>query len=298
MMIYPLCKRLITLLVICFLFAGCNHPTRELVVCGDDKILIIDETASNGDNVKIVWSWKVADAASQLPEAYQEYLRGIDDCKPVDGGSNILATAGRGVVLIERASKKCLFYAYTPNAHSAEVLPGDRIVVALSTHTEGGNSIHIYDRNRPEHVLYKDSLYSGHGVVWNAHRQRLYALGFDELREYSLVNWDTSSPALKLEKKWIIPGISGHDLSPVSDDELLMTEHSGVHLFDIPNETFTPFEPLKNAEDVKSVNYIKESRKLVYTQAEESWWTFHIQLKNPDKTIHIPDIKMYKVRVN
>jgi len=291
-------KPILSLFIIFFFFAGCsNHPVRELIACGDDKILIIDEDASNGTDVKIVWSWKVSDAASQLPEAYQQYLWGVDDCKPVDGGRNILATAGRGVVLIERATKKCLFYAYTPNAHSADVLPGGRIAVALSEHPEG-NSLEIYDRNQPERVLFKDSLYSGHGAVWNVKRQRLYALGFDDLREYSLVNWDTPSPALKLEKKWTIPGISGHDLSPVSDDELLITEHYGVHSFDISNETFTPFEPLKNAKDVKSVNYIRETQKLVYTQAEERWWTFNIQIRNPDKTIHIPDIKMYKVRLS
>ena len=290
-------KPFIAFFIACFVCAGCGTQTvHELIVCGDDKILIIDEDASSGTDVKIAWSWKVADTASQLPEAYQQYLRGVDDCKPVDGGKNILATAGRGVVLIERATKKCLFYACVPNAHSADVLPGGRIVVALSEHPEG-NSLEIYDRDRSEHVLFRDSLFSGHGAVWNAKRQRLYALGYDELREYSLANWDTPAPALKLEKKWTIPGISGHDLSPVSDDELLITEHHGVHSFDIATETFTPFEPLKNAKDVKSVNYIRNSRKLVYTQAEESWWTFNIQIKNPDKSINIPDVKMYKVRL-
>jgi len=291
-------KPFIHFLIICFFFVACsNNPVCELITCGDDKILIIDELASSGSDVKIVWSWKVADAASQLPEAYQQYLRGIDDCKPVDGGRNILATAGRGVILIERATKKCLFYACTPNAHSADVLPGGRIAVALSENPDG-NRLEIYDRNQPERVLFMDSLYSGHGAVWNDKRQRLYALGYDDLREYSLVNWDTSSPSLKLEKKWTIPGISGHDLSPVSDDELLISEHDGVHSFDISSETFTPFEPLKNVKDVKSVNYNRKTQKLVYTKAEESWWTFNIYLKNPDKIIHIPDVKLYKVRLS
>ena len=270
----------------------------EIIACGDDKLLIIDEQASNGDDVKIVWSWQVADAKSQLPEIYQTYLVPLDECKPVDNGKNLLVTSsGGGVVLIERATKKCLFYAYSPMAHSADVLPDGRIAVALSTNPKG-NSIEIYERNQPEKVLYSDSLYSGHGVVWNAKRQRLYALGFDELREYSLVDWNTPTPSLKLEKKWTIPGKSGHDLSPVSDDELLISESDGVYSFDIPGETFAPFEPLKTAKNIKSVNYIKDSRKLVYTQAEESWWTFNIYSKNPDKTIHIPDIKLYKVRIH
>ena len=290
-------KTIITYLIISFFFVACNKPAGELILCGDDKILIIDEQASNGSDVKIVWSWQASDAASQLPEAYQRYLRTMDECKPVDGGKNILATSSSGgVLLIERATKKILFYAYVPNAHSADVLPGGRIAVALSTHQDG-NSLELYDRNQPEKVLFKDSLYSGHGVIWNDKRQRLYALGYDDLREYSLLNWNTSSPSLKLEKKWIIPGISGHDLFPVSDNELLITEHYGVHSFDISAEKFTPFEPLKTAANVKSVNYISKTQKLVYTIAEESWWTFNIYIRNPDKTINIPDIKMYKVRI-
>ena len=287
---------MIVFFVFCFFFAGCNHQSREIIACGDDQIIILDEQTSDGRNLKTVWSWKVADASTQLPDVYQEYLIPLDDCKSVDGGKNLLATSSRGgVVLIERTTKKCLFHAYAPMAHSADMLPNGLIAVALSTHANG-NSIELYDRNRPEQVLYKDSLYSGHGVVWNAKRQRLYALGYDELREYSPVDWDTPSPALKLERKWTIPGIGGHDLFPVSDDQLLISEHHGVHSFDISGETFSPFEPLSSAEHVKSVNYIGESKKLMYTQAEESWWTYNIYLRNPDKTINIPEVKLYKAR--
>ena len=289
-------KKIILFFAVCLWLNSCDNKTKEIIACGDDTILIIDEQASDGANVKVVWSWKAAEVASQIPEKYQKYLISLDDCKFVDGGKNILVTSSSGaVLLIERATKKCLFYAHVPNAHSADALPGGRIAVALSTNPNG-NSIEIYDRNHSEQVLYKDSLYSGHGAVWNSARQRFYALGYDELREYSLVNWNSSSPALKLEQKWTIPGIGGHDLSLVSDDELLVTEHHGVHSFDISSGKFTPFEPLSHAENIKSVNYIKSSKRLIYTQAEESWWTFNIYLKNPDKTINIPDIKLYKVR--
>ncbi|MDR2233462.1 MAG: DUF6528 family protein [Tannerella sp.] len=286
------------ILIAGLLFAACSsqHTTHELVICGDDKILIIDETASDGADVKVVWSWQASDVATQISADYQTYLRSMDDCKPVDGGKNILTTSSSGaVLLIERATKKCLFYAHVPNAHSADKMPGDRIVVALSTNPQG-NRLNVYDTNRSDKVLFSDSLYSGHGAVWNDKRQRLYTLGYDNLREYSLVNWDTASPSLKLEKKWTIPGESGHELSYVSEDELIVSDHFNVHLFNISNETFTPFEPLKDMADIKSANYIKSTGKLVYTKAEESWWTFNVYIKKPDKTIHIPDLKIYKVR--
>jgi hypothetical protein len=290
-------NKIVTSLLILLLCVSCTRTSREIIVCGDDKILIIDGQASIGSDVKVAWSWQASEARSQLPEIYQKLLISLDECKPVDGGKNILATSSSGaVVLIERATKKCLFYARVPNAHSAEALPNGRIAVALST-IPYGNSIEIYDRNQPEKVLFRDSLYSGHGAVWNTKRQRLYTLGFDDLRSYSLVNWNTSSPALKLEKKWTIPGRGGHDLSPVSDDILLISEHDGVYSFDISIEKFTPFEPLKSAKDIKSVNYLPKSGHLVYTQAEESWWTFNVYLRNPDKTIHIPSIKLYKARL-
>jgi len=50
-------------------------------------------------------------------------------------------------------------------------------------------------------------------------------------------------------------------------------------------------------ENVKSVHYNEESGRLVYTVAEEEWWTDHIYCRNPEKVISIPGLKLYKVRV-
>jgi hypothetical protein len=285
------------------LFAGClvcscaDEKREELILaCGQDRVLMIDAATSDGEKINVVWQWQVADLDTQAPGVYQRYLPPVNDCKPVDGNSKILVTGGRGVVMIERATKKCLFYACTPNSHSAELLPGNRIAVALSV-AEGGNSLRLYDAGKPDRILYGDSLYSGHGVVWLDGRRRLYALGFDELREYSLKDWQTDTPALQPERKWTLPGESGHDLSPVSKDRLLVTCHESVYLFDIAKETFLPFEPLSGVPDVKSVNCNEPGGRLIYTRAEESWWTFHIYQKQPDKTLTLPDIRLYKVRV-
>ena len=58
----------------------------------------------------------------------------------------------------DRETKKSLFYAHVPNAHSAEYLPKDRIAVALSTHS-AGNSLELYELNKPEKVIFRDSLF-------------------------------------------------------------------------------------------------------------------------------------------
>lgn len=282
-----------------FLLTGSSLPKkkRELIICGDDKVQVIDRDASNGENVKVIWSWKVSEA-TELPAAYQKYLVPTDECKAIGDDKILITSSGGGVVLVDRKTNKSLFYAHSPMAHSAEMLPGNRVVIALSTH-ETGNRIEVYDLNKSETVIFSDSLYSGHGVVWNEKLKSLFALGYDELRRYSLKDWNTVKPSLKLEEKWKLPDDGGHDLSLVSDERLILTTTKSVWNFRIPDAKFTSFEKLSLVGgNVKSVNYSLETGELVYTKGEISWWTHNVYLKDPDKTIILPDINVYKVRVN
>lgn len=292
------------LFALCLFTSFCHFQTgwagtkNEIITCGDDKVLIFDADKSEGDNIHVLWEWKVSDASSQLPPEYQKLMSTLDECKSVDNNTKILLTSSDGgVVLVERSTKKCLFYAKVPMAHSAEMLPANKVAVALSTHPKG-NSVEIYDISKPEQVLFRDSIYSGHGAVWMPEKERLYILGYTELRAYSLKDWQTPSPELVLERSWIIPVKSGHDLVRISDRELLVTGHEGVYCFNLEEEQFSPFEPLQKQANIKSVNYNKANKQLVYTQAEISWWTHHIYSRNPDKTYTINDINLYKVRVN
>ncbi len=268
----------------------------DLVACGQDQVLIIDSKKSDADSLVVKWSWKVKEA-KDLPPAYQKWMVPLDECKPLEGGKKLLLTSSSGgVVLLEVASKKVLFYAYSPMAHSADILPGNRLAVALSTH-KAGNSLEVYDLAEPEKRLFKDSLYSGHGAVWNKYTKRLYALGFDELRAYKLQKRHSRKPALVLEKTWKLPDEGGHDLSWVTAKEMLVSTHHNVYSFDLSEEQFRVFQPLADKHNVKSVNYNPHTNQLVYTQAEESWWTNRIYLKNPDKVISVPYLRLYKVRV-
>ena len=180
-------------------------------------------------------------------------------------------------------------------AHSADLLPNDRVAVALSTH-KLGNSLEIYDISQPEKVLWRDSLYSGHGAVWHAERESLYALGYDVLREYKLKDWQSDKPSLELKQSWPIPVKSGHDLVKVDAKRMLVSGHEGVYWFDVESGEYSPFEPLAETVNVKSVNYNARSGRLVYTKAEESWWTHHIYQENPAKVITIDSMNIYKVR--
>ena len=283
--------------IIAILFTGCKQVNKDyLAVCGDGKVIIIDLAASEGKNIKEVWKWDKDDPQVALPEGYDMLMRNIDECKFVDNNTKmLLTTSGDGMMLLDIETKNILSYAHVPMAHSADLLPGNRIAVALSTHPKG-NALEIYDINAPEKVVFRDTLYSGHGVVWNEKHQSLYALGYKELKEYKLENWNTKNPSLKTVAIWEIPMTSGHDLSPVDDDRMLVSAHEGVMWFDINKKEFTPFEPLKNVENVKSVNYNPSTSEFTYTKSEISWWTHNIYQCNPEKTITIDSLKVYKVR--
>jgi len=283
-------------IILLSIILGCTSRPLELIICGDDQVIVVDYETSDTNNLNILWRWDASET-NDLPKIFQEYMRSTDDCKPVDDNKKILiSSSSGGVVLVDRETKQTLFYTHAPNAHSAEWLPNDRIVVALST-ASGGNSIELYDVDKPGFVLFKDSLFSGHGVVWMPESEQLFALGYSELREYSLENWNTEIPELHLENSWELPDPGGHDLISISESRLLLTSHVGVWHFDIPNEEFSPFSPLESVQNVKSVNYDEISQKLIYTKGEISWWTHHIYCQNPDKIIAVPDIRVYKVRV-
>ena len=291
-------KKDLLFIIVTLLCAGCTSVKKDwMAVCGDGIVRIIDMAESDSTDIKEVWRWDKDDPQVNLPKGYDMLMRNLDECKFVDNNTKMLLTAsGDGMMLLDIKTKDILCYAHVPMAHSADLLPNNRIAVALSTHKQG-NALEIYDIDTPEKVVFRDSLYSGHGVVWNEKRQRLYALGYKELREYELMDWNTDQPSLKQVKMWEIPMESGHDLSPVDDDRMLVSAHEGVMWFDIDKEEFSPFEPLCDVENVKSVNYDPETQKLVYTKAEISWWTHHIYQENPNKVVTMDSLKVYKVRV-
>ncbi len=269
-----------------------------VVACGDKDVYIVDASRSEGDSLKILWHWNVFESYGQIPDRYREAVRVLDDCKPVDGGRHLLLTSSAGgTLLLDIATKKCLFHAITPMSHSADMLPGGRIAVANSVNVKG-NSLELYDVKEPDVCIWKDTLKSGHGVVWSEKHNSLFALGYDELRRYSLKDWESASPSLVLEEKYTLPSVGGHELSPAGEDGLIVTNHDGVFVFDIVGKSFSPFAPLEGKKHVKSLNYDASSGKIVYTIAETSWWTSHVYVKNPDKTLSFdPAWRLYKVRV-
>lgn len=290
-------NRLFVIILLGLWVGACSPINRQCVaVCGGKQVSIVDMKRSSGKDVREVWRWDITESIEGLPAGYARWLNPLDECKFVDGNKKLLLTSSHSaVVLLDIKSKRCEFYARVPMAHSAELLPNERIAVALSTHSLG-NSLEIYDIDSPEKVIWKDSLFSGHGVVWNDSRKSLYALGYNVLREYKLKDWESNTPSLEEVNSWAIPVKSGHDLIEVDETRLLVSGHEGVYWFDTQSGEFTPFEPLKSTKNVKSVNYNPKNNRLIFTKAEESWWTHNVYQQSPDKVITIDDWNIYKVR--
>lgn len=263
----------------------------ELIVCGGKEVFIIDVEDSQKEKI---WSWKAAESDG-IPQKYKGSFNSTDECKSVGNGEKILITSsGGGVALVRRVDKKVLFYGYVRNAHSAEMLPGNRIAVAGSV---GGDCLTIFDVEQSDKPLYSTSLPKGHGAVWDSDRELLYALAYEHLHIYQLKNWQSSQPELQLKKKVRLPDIWGHDLFdlPGTGKLILTTEHHSW-LFDRTDNSIAPYESIFEKKDVKGVSSNPVNGKTVYTKGDGGhWWTDTIRYLDGSE-LKLPGERIYKAR--
>lgn len=282
---------------------GSTRPRRrhELILCGWDEVFILSVQPGKDPAPEKIWSWRAA-ACPNLPEAMHSKFRSTDECKPIDGGRKILITSSStGVALVERATKRALFHATVTNAHSAEFLPNNRIVVASSVSAPGtGNLLVLFNAAESEKELFSDELRSAHGVVWDAKRKILWALGYDELRAYRLEEWDSDAPRLKRVATYSTPDGGGHDLSPIpGTPQLFISTNEHCWYFNRDTREFAPHDILADAERVKGYSIHPATGRIAYIQAEGgNWWSEHVHLLRPEATVHLPGEHLYKARWN
>ena len=273
----------------------------ELILCGWDEVFILSVQSGAGGAPQKVWSWRAAECPN-LPQKLHRNYRSTDECKPVDGGRKILITSSsNGVALVERATKRALFHATVTNAHSAEWLPENRIVVAASVSESGtGNRLVLFNAGESEKEIFSDEIHSAHGVVWDEAREILWALGSDELRAYRLRDGETASPRLEREKTFRLPDEGGHDLSPIPRSPLLFVSTSKrCWHFNRDLRKFAPHDILADAERVKGYSVHSATGQIAYVQAEgENWWSERVRLLRPEAVIHLTGERLYKARWN
>ena len=285
----------LTLVLVLFVWLATLAPSsaQSLLVCGWDEVFVLDISAAP----RKVWSWKATDRP-ELPVPYRSQFRTTDECKPVAGNRVLITASSDGAALVERSTGRTIWWAECGNTHSAELLPGDRIVLACSVREGTGNRLAVFDAREPARQIHSTELYSGHGAVWDASRSVLWALGENELRAYRLKDWDTTHPELTLDARYPLPDVGGHELGAVPDSpHLIVSTHAGVWRFHLDAHTFTPDPDLGTMHDVKSAAIDPKTGRLAFTQAETpEWWTSHIRFRHPDGDIHLAGEKMYKVR--
>ena len=284
-------------LLLVFAATSLVHATtaaaQSLVVCGWDEVFVRDVRGAP----RKTWSWKAADRP-ELPERYRGKFRTTDECKPVSDDRILITASSDGAALVRRGTGETLWWGECGNAHSAELLPGDRIALACSVRESTGNRLVLFDARIPERELFSTELYSGHGVVWDPERQRLWALAETELRAYVLRAWDGPSPSLELETRHPLPDAGGHELSAVPGTaQLLVSTTNGVWRFDRATGRFAPDPSLGSVDHVKSAVVHPVTGRLAYTQAgSPEWWTDRIRFANPAADVRLPGERLYKVR--
>jgi hypothetical protein len=277
---------------------SCRSFAEPLLLCGMDEVFLIDTATAEKGTIEKLWSWR-ARGKEGLPEAMWKAFATTDDCKPVDDAARVLiSSSSGGCALVEKPSGKVLWYARVPNAHSLELLPRRRVVVASSV-SKMGNKLLLFDLATPDRPLWETPFRSAHGVVWDAERQRLWALNFDELRCYKLKDWEGDAPSLEMEKSWPLPDEDGHDLQAVPDSaDLTITASHHVYLFDREKNEFRLHPVLGDQAEVKCVTIHPQSGRAVYLPAigGNQWWSSRISFLAPEGGVEFPGEKLYKAR--
>lgn len=287
-----------------------NSDVTQLLVCGDNKIYLLDAelAVTSGYRNAILWEWDAKKYASVVGLSENNMIR-LDDAKPVDDNKKILATSSKGyAVLIDKATGDVLWYSnISTNAHSAALLPNNRIAVACS---ENGDKVQLFDAGASNVEKYNDYLQHAHGVVWNPATERLYAIGGTSLKIYSLQDWNTAAPKLKLEKTISTSGaVTGlHDMTLVDENTLLIAGNKAA-FFNITTEAFTNISTFQSSHSMKSLNYNSETRECWFTdptnvEIPELTWASHtiryssnMNTTYETKNFKVDDLNCYKVRV-
>jgi Family of unknown function (DUF6528) len=281
--------------------AQSKETGRELIVCGWDEVFILDLDAKTETGYRRTWTWRAQDR-DDLPAEFTPLFRTTDECKPLDGGSRILITSsGGGVALVSRADGRVIFYARAANAHSAELLPNDRVAVAASHDKAGkGDRLIVFDLSKPNVEILSEELPWGHGVVWDAQRSRLWALADKDIRVFELRDWDSRAPSLRRVETIPLPEGMGHNLSAAGGTAALAVSTTNhCWLFDRDTKTLRPHPELADAKHVKSISYHPATGQIAYVQAEgENWWAERIHFVNPGGFLHMAGEHFYKARWN
>jgi hypothetical protein len=189
-------KHTFTLLIALVLAPLASLHADEIILAGGDEVFIVDAAEVTAGRVNKRWCWNAQEAAD-VPEAARRELHHLDECKAVEKGAKLLVCASNGgCALMERATKRVLRRARSRNAHSLDLLPGDRVVVASSLI---GDNLEVFDLKGVAVPVFNTPLRSAHGMLWDEAGQCLWSLVKPRQSEWQIprnVHFMTSGSAV------------------------------------------------------------------------------------------------------
>lgn len=263
-------------------------PEGCVIACDQQghRIIALDPERDWAEPESVLWTWQAA-MAPELTQQQRDWFRNPTDAKRLPGGRTMLVTASGGAVaVLALDDPQPVFLAYGDhNPHSAELLPDGRIVAASST----PNLLLVFDPREgvgwPERG-WRKPFEDAHGVVWDAERERLWAIGLNELAAFryhpeadpfkgGLDGGEIDGPGL-LERveTFELPAPGGHDLCfDAAGRLLLLTTNTTVEVFDPATREFAPFAPRHQVRAVKSVSERRPGGPWLLMAATERWWS-------------------------
>lgn len=271
----------------------CSLKTKGFAVIAVEqakkRVVILDSAEKDG----YIWQWS-AKSDSPKVASLDGFFGNPSDVRVKKDGKIIMICSGGAFAKVDIASCKAEYAGVCPSAnpHSIEELPDGRIATASSD----GASVMIIDPRKFKFESAKQpkrkvlNLESAHGVVWDAKRQSLWAIGSTAIVEMAYIPAEMGVKE-KGRYDFVSAGCGkwGHDLLLGEDGLVYFTTHDTVSVFDPVSRSF---KVLDKATAVKSISFSSHGK--LRCQARVKWWTDTITVD--DKVIVRPGAKFYKAR--
>ena len=264
----------------------------NVIACDQNnaKIVIFKTDEDWNKPESILWKW---DTRENVSEEFGKTFAHVDECKPARGTDLVLVTSSYGGIAVVRVEdKKVIFYGLPRgNTHSIALLPDGNVVsisstgafIALFATTIGTPDEGKVDVPPITPIHKKYELEGGHGLVWDAKRNLLWALGSKEIVAYRY-NGDKTNPELIEQARQKLEGAAygGHDLYPAPGYDALMTTGRGVSVFDPDAMTFTT---VWKRPGVKSVSITPDGAAALVQLPNEEWWNESLYYGDAKETV-------------
>ncbi|WP_410646064.1 DUF6528 family protein [Amycolatopsis sp. cmx-4-54] len=271
------------------------------------RILVLPADRASWQNRKVSWAW-APNSANGLADLAGSWSNPSDAKLAERGGEKYLLTSASGgfaAVVPYPAGDRAYWAANVggpANPHSIELLPDGNVAVAAST----GGWVRIYTASQGQRsTAYTEyRLVGAHGVVWDAGRNVLWALGTDVLVALK-VGGTPGAPVLTEQRSVPVPTKGGHDLQPIPhrSDLLWVTTEAGVYQFSKTSGGFTQRYAGAREIDrphVKSVSTNPRTGQVLTASVQEghlcTWCTDTVRLAFPRAELALHGAWIYKAR--